>query len=85
MKKSMDTTEMEKGKARIIFKIIEYLPYAVVSKTIIRKITGNVTASSFDAGEELAEKPSLAILIFKSLMVLPKSSLRKDASSSQIR
>ncbi len=30
----------------------------MVSKTIIRKITGNITASSFDAGEELAEKIS---------------------------
>jgi quercetin dioxygenase-like cupin family protein len=31
---------------------------AVVSKTIIKKTTGNVTVSSFDAGEELAEKTS---------------------------
>ena len=58
MKKSVDTPEMDKGKAHIIVKIIEYLPNAVVSKTIIRKITGNITASSFDAGEELAEKTS---------------------------
>lgn len=34
------------------------MPNAVVSKTIIKKITGNVTVSSFDAGEELAEKTS---------------------------
>ena len=58
MKKGTDTPKMEKGKAHIIVKIIEYLPNAVVSKTIIRKITGNITASSFDAGEELAEKTS---------------------------
>lgn len=51
-------TELEKSKAHIIVEIIEYLPNAVVSKTIIRKITGNITASSFDAGEELAEKIS---------------------------
>ena len=31
---------------------------AVVSKTIIKKTTGNVTISSFDAGEELDEKIS---------------------------
>lgn len=55
---SMDTTELEKAKAHIIVEIIEYIPNAVVSKTIIRKITGNITASSFDAGEELAEKIS---------------------------
>lgn len=51
-------TELEKSKAHIIVEIIEYLPNAVVSKTIVRKITGNITASSFDAGEELAEKIS---------------------------
>lgn len=54
----MDTTELEKEKAHIIVEIIEYIPNAIVSKTIIRKITGNITASSFDAGEELAEKIS---------------------------
>jgi quercetin dioxygenase-like cupin family protein len=52
------TTELEKSKAHIVVEIIEYLPNAVVSKTIVRKITGNITASSFDAGQELAEKTS---------------------------
>lgn len=51
-------TDLEKAKAHIIVEISEYLPNSVVSKTIIRKITGNITASSFDAGEELAEKIS---------------------------
>lgn len=46
--------ELEKSKAHIIVEILEYLPNAVVSKTIIRKSTGNVTVSSLDAGEELA-------------------------------
>lgn len=50
--------EIEKSKVHIIVEIIEYMPNAVVSKTIIKKITGNITASSFDAGEELAEKTS---------------------------
>ncbi len=54
----METGEIEKSKAHIIIEIIEYIPNAVVSKTIIKKITGNITASSFDAGEELAEKTS---------------------------
>ena len=48
--------EIEKSKALIIVEIIEYVPNAVLSKTIIKKTTGNVTVSSFDAGEELAEK-----------------------------
>jgi quercetin dioxygenase-like cupin family protein len=50
--------ELEKSKIHIIVEIIEYIPNAVVSKTIIKKTTGNVTVSSFDAGEELAEKIS---------------------------
>lgn len=34
------------------------MPKAVVSKTIIKRTTGNITVSSFDAGKELAEKLS---------------------------
>src|SRR5688572_20864877 len=58
MNRQTDTTELENSKAHIIVEIIEYLPNAVVSKTIIKKSTGNITVSSFDAGEELAEKIS---------------------------
>src|SRR6185503_2332423 len=50
--------ELEKSKSHIIVEIIEYVPNAVVSKTIIKKTTGNITVSSFDTGEELAEKTS---------------------------
>lgn len=50
--------ELEKGKAHIIVEIIEYLPNVVVSKTIIKKITGNITATSLPVGEEVAEKTS---------------------------
>ena len=52
------STEIEKSKVHIIVEIIEYIPNAVVSKTIIKKTTGNVTVTSFDTGEELAEKTS---------------------------
>lgn len=48
--------ELEKSKAHIIVEIIEYVPNAVVSKTIIKKMTGNITVSSFDVGEELSER-----------------------------
>lgn len=54
----MDIIELEKAKAHIIVEIIEYIPNAVLSKTIIRRATGNITISSFDAGEEQAEKTS---------------------------
>lgn len=50
--------EMAKSKVHIIVEILEYVPNAVVSKTIIKKTTGNVTVTSFDTGEELAEKTS---------------------------
>lgn len=54
----MEIGELEKEKMHIIVEIIEYLPNAVVSRTIVKRITGNITASSFDEGEELAEKSS---------------------------
>lgn len=56
MEKSKKNIELEKAKSHIVIEIIEYLPNAVVSKTIIKKITGNITATSFDAGEEIEEK-----------------------------
>ena len=52
----INNNELKKSKAHIIVEIIEYVPNAVVIKTIIKKTTGNVTVSSVDAGEELGEK-----------------------------
>ena len=49
---------MEKSKAHIIVEIIEYMPNSVVSKTIVKKTTGNVTVSSVDMGEGFSEKTS---------------------------
>lgn len=57
MKKNVvKITEMEKLKVHIIVEILEYVPHTVLSKTIIKRATGNVTVSSFDKGEELNEK-----------------------------
>lgn len=50
--------ELEKSKAHIIVEIIEYMPNAVVTRTIIKKTTGNITATSMSIGEELGEKAS---------------------------
>jgi hypothetical protein len=58
MRNEHSASELEKSRVHIIVQIIEYMDNAVVSKTIIKKTTGNVTASSLDAGEELAEKTS---------------------------
>ena len=55
-KKSSDSVEIEKGKEHIIVEIVEYIPNAVMSRTIVKKITGNVTAMSFSEGEELDDK-----------------------------
>lgn len=52
------SAEIEKTKVHIIVEIIEYVPNSVVSKTIIRKSTGNISVTSLDTGEELAEKTS---------------------------
>ena len=50
--------EIKKAKSHIIVEIIEYIPNSVVSKTIIKKLTGNVSVMSFDTGEGLSEKTS---------------------------
>ena len=54
----MQTTEIEKSKTHILIEIIEYVPNSVVTKTIIRKTTGNVSVVAIDTGETLAEKTS---------------------------
>jgi len=54
----MDDIDIEKSKAYITVEIIEYIPHAMVSKTIIKKSTGNISIMSFDDGEGLTEKTS---------------------------
>lgn len=54
----VENQDLEKAKAFIIVEILEYVPNAVLIKTIIRKTTGNVTAVSFDSGEAITEKTS---------------------------
>ncbi|MBA2329407.1 MAG: hypothetical protein H0V91_07305 [Flavisolibacter sp.] len=39
--KQQDTIELEKERLRILVEILEYVPNAVLSKTIFEKITGN--------------------------------------------
>lgn len=53
-----NSRELEKSTPHIIVEIIEYVPNAVVSRTIIKKASGNITALSLDTGEELAERSS---------------------------
>ena len=49
---------LEKGSAHIIVELIEYEHNAVVSKTLMKKITGSINALSFDTGKGLNEKIS---------------------------
>jgi mannose-6-phosphate isomerase-like protein (cupin superfamily) len=52
----MDSSELTKSKSQITVEITEYVPNAVVIKTILNKSTGNISVMSFDTGEGLTEK-----------------------------
>jgi len=54
----MDDIEIEKSVGLIILEIIEYVPNSVITKSIIKKTTGNISAMSFDVGEGLKERTS---------------------------
>jgi quercetin dioxygenase-like cupin family protein len=54
----MQANEIEKSKTHILIEIIEYVPNSVVSKTIIRKTTGNISVVAIDTGEALSQKIS---------------------------
>jgi quercetin dioxygenase-like cupin family protein len=54
----MKLSEVEKSKAHIVIELIQYVPNSVVSKTIIRRLTGNINAIAIDSGESLSEKIS---------------------------
>jgi quercetin dioxygenase-like cupin family protein len=54
----MNPIEITPSKALIIVEIIEYIPNSIVSRTILKKSTGNVSLMSLDTGEALSEKIS---------------------------
>jgi len=54
----MIPTEIATSQALIIVEIIEYIPNSIVSRTILKKSTGNVSLMSLDTGEALTEKIS---------------------------
>lgn len=53
-----DKSLIEKGAVHITVEIIEYIPDAVVSRVIIKKTTGNITATSVATGEEIVDRTS---------------------------
>jgi len=56
MKTKKDDKDLEKSTPHIVIEIINYVPDAIVSKTILKKPTGSVIVTAFDAGEDLAKK-----------------------------
>lgn len=58
MKRINESIELEKSKAHVIADMIEYMPKAKASTTIMKKITGNITVFSFSAGDSFIEKVS---------------------------
>ena len=54
----MNPSEIESSKAHIVIDLIEYVPHSVVTRTIIRRLTGNINAIAIDSGESLSEKIS---------------------------
>jgi quercetin dioxygenase-like cupin family protein len=75
----LQTDDLAKSKSHIVVEIIEYMANSVVSKTIIKKSTGNISIMSFDTGEGLTEKISpfdsfAQIIDGKATMVIDKIS-----------
>ena len=54
----MENVEVEKSKVLVIVDIIEYISNSILIQTIIKKSTGNISASSFDSGQELTVNSS---------------------------
>ncbi|HEX2968941.1 MAG TPA: cupin domain-containing protein [Bacteroidales bacterium] len=54
----MNTNEFEKAKALTLSESVEYSPGGIVSKTVIKRETGNISVFSFDKGEGLTEHTS---------------------------
>ena len=54
----MIKTEFARSKVFKVTEAIEYIPNSVVIRSIIKRITGNVSAVSFDSGELLCGKTS---------------------------
>lgn len=56
MREIIQDGETEKLSKHAVVELIDYVPQAVVSKTIIKKATGDVTVFSIAEGEAVVEK-----------------------------
>ncbi|MGM0613135.1 MAG: cupin domain-containing protein [Bacteroidota bacterium] len=85
----MKDIELEKGTMSIIVEIIEYVPNAVVIRTIIKKTTGKISAVSFDTGEALTERLSrfdnfIQIIDGKAEIIIDGNSIQVETGQSII-
>jgi quercetin dioxygenase-like cupin family protein len=51
----MDSNEFERAKVFSFSESVDYSDGGIVSKTVIKKQTGNISLFSFDKGESLSE------------------------------
>jgi quercetin dioxygenase-like cupin family protein len=51
----MESNQFEKAKIFSFSKAVEYADGAIVSKTVLKKQTGNISLFAFDKGEGLTE------------------------------
>ena len=84
-----DGGEIEKGKAHIIVELVEYEHNEVVSKSILKKITGSINAMAFESGEGLNEKVSpfdnyIQIIDGSALMVVNGVSTRLEIGQGML-
>lgn len=52
----MEKDEIEIGKVYSINDIIDYVPNSIVSKTLLKKLTGVIDLASYESGKELTSK-----------------------------
>jgi quercetin dioxygenase-like cupin family protein len=57
-KKHVKNFEFEKSNTYNLVEAIEYIPSSVICKTIIKKVTGNISLTAIDEGETFAVKIS---------------------------
>ena len=82
-------TEVARSKPFKVAEVIEYIPNSVVTKSIIKRITGNISAVSFDSGELLYGKISpfetfIQIIEGTAEVVIEDKSISLDAGQSII-
>jgi len=85
----MKNTEFSNSEAFEVVDVIEYIPHSVVIKSIIKRITGNISAVSFDSGEILCGKISafetfIQIIDGKAEVVIDEKSFLLETGQSII-